>query len=170
MRSTLFAILILAFAWPAGGATIVADGTTCTLADAIVAANTNSPTGGCPAGDDTDDTIVLDADVVLTAVEPSSTFAGGGQSGLPDVDGDLTITAGLGSAIQRDPSFTCDAVTTDPTFRFLYLAAGSLVLDGLSFEDGCFVSTASPTARPGAAGSTRQTSWRWTTPSSPATR
>ncbi len=144
MRSTLFTILLLAFSWPAEAATIVADGTGCTLADAIVAANTNSPTGGCPAGDDTDDTIVLDADVVLTAVEPSSTFVSGGASGLPDVDGDLTITAGLGSVIQRDPSFTCDPMTTDPTFRFLYLAAGSLVLDGLSFEDGCFVSADDP--------------------------
>lgn len=140
MRSTPLFLLVLTLAGPGHAATISANGTTCSLADAIVAANTNSPTNGCPAGDDVDDTVVLDADVVLTAVEPSSTTAGGGQSGLPDVSGDLTITAGLGSVVARDPGFTCDAATLDPTFRFLYLASGSLVLDGLSFEDGCFVS------------------------------
>ncbi|MEO1368420.1 MAG: hypothetical protein AAFX50_14700 [Acidobacteriota bacterium] len=123
----------------ARAATITADGTTCTLADAIVAANTDAATGGCPQGDAGADTVVLDADVTLTAADLGSTVRNGVGAGLPDVTDDLTITAGLGSVIRRDPKFTCDAATVDPVFRFLNLESGSLTLQSLSFEDGCFV-------------------------------
>jgi len=39
---------------PAQAAAITADGTTCTLVDAITAANTDTAKGGCPAGSGAD--------------------------------------------------------------------------------------------------------------------
>ncbi|MEM9291207.1 MAG: hypothetical protein AAGD01_05980 [Acidobacteriota bacterium] len=123
----------------ANAATISADGVTCTLANAIVAANDDTPTGGCPAGDPGLDTIELDADVTLSAVDPASTLAFGSFSGLPDVTDDLILRAGSADLIQRDPTFTCEAATADPTFRFLYLADGSLTIEGIRFEKGCLV-------------------------------
>lgn len=67
-------------------ATIVVDGAVCTLADAITAANTDTATGGCPAGSGAD-TIDLQADVNLTAA-------------LPTIETDLTLN-GNGHTIQR---------------------------------------------------------------------
>src|SRR5690606_5038375 len=52
----------------ARAATITVDEVTCTLIDAITAANTDTATGGCIAGDVGLDTIDLQADVTLTAV------------------------------------------------------------------------------------------------------
>ena len=46
---------------PAQAATITVDGTTCTLADAITAANNDTATGGCSAGSGVD-TLTLTAD------------------------------------------------------------------------------------------------------------
>ncbi|MCA9951948.1 MAG: hypothetical protein KDE48_19995, partial [Anaerolineales bacterium] len=65
-------LLALFVVQPVFAAEIVVDGSTCTLADAITAANTNTATGGCPAGDDAGgyDTIDLQTDVVLTAELP----------------------------------------------------------------------------------------------------
>ncbi|MEM8995428.1 MAG: SdrD B-like domain-containing protein [Acidobacteriota bacterium] len=127
---------------PADAATIHADGVVCSLADAVVAANTDTAAGGCIAGDPGVDTVVLDADVTLSSADPSSTLHGGVGAGLPDVTGDLVIVAGLGAVIRRDPAFTCDAATSDPVFRFLQLESGSLTLDGLRLEHGCFVAGA----------------------------
>ena len=65
-------LMALFLAQPVFAAEIVVVGSTCTLADAITAANTNTATGGCPAGDDVGgyDTIDLQTDVVLTAELP----------------------------------------------------------------------------------------------------
>ena len=85
----------------------------CPLADQIVAANTDAPFGGCPAGSG-HDTIVLDADIELSAQLPAITSAitieGRGHtiSGrrsfrILDIDrgkvtvNDLTLTNGAGS-------------------------------------------------------------------------
>ncbi len=101
---------------------------TCSLADAITAANTDTATGGCPAGDG-DDTIALDADVTLTADLPVVTtnigFKGNGytidgvnmhrafdftQGGITVVLQDLTLTqmqspvGQTGGAIDSSPS------------------------------------------------------------------
>ncbi|MEM8995427.1 MAG: hypothetical protein AAGF23_11625, partial [Acidobacteriota bacterium] len=122
-----------------GAATIHVDGVVCSLVDAVVAANTDGPAGGCPQGDPGADLVVLDADVTLLAAHPGSTVYQGVAAGLPDVTDDLTIAAGAAAVIRRDPTFTCDASTADPVFRFLNLEAGSLRLEGLTFEGGCFV-------------------------------
>ncbi|MCB8943355.1 MAG: right-handed parallel beta-helix repeat-containing protein [Ardenticatenaceae bacterium] len=73
--------LLLALLYPQqtplahAAAIITVDGTTCTLPDAITAANSNTATGGCPAGNDTGgfDTIELQTDVTLTANLPQIT-------------------------------------------------------------------------------------------------
>ena len=60
---------------PAGAvapaATITVDGATCTLADAITAANTNTATGGCDTGSAGADTLNLTANIGLTAALPA---------------------------------------------------------------------------------------------------
>lgn len=65
-------LIALFLAQPVFAAEIVVDGSSCTLADAITAANTNTASGGCPAGDDVGgyDTIELQTDVLLTAELP----------------------------------------------------------------------------------------------------
>ncbi|MGR0482967.1 MAG: choice-of-anchor Q domain-containing protein [Candidatus Electronema sp. V4] len=74
MKTPLKGLLFLAatLALPgsmAQAANITVDGTTCTLADAITAANTDTATGDCAAGAG-DDTITLQTDVSLAAALP----------------------------------------------------------------------------------------------------
>ena len=92
------AALLLALAGPpqtvyAAGITVNGDGTvgTCSLADAITSANTDTATGYCPAGSDAD-TITLTVDVTLAAA-------------LPAVASDITIEGG-GHTIHGDDTFT----------------------------------------------------------------
>lgn len=68
-RMLLAAFFLLLIApWAAQAANITVDGSTCKLADAITAANNNTDTGGCiGSGVYGDDTIILQADVTLTA-------------------------------------------------------------------------------------------------------
>ncbi|MEM6454552.1 MAG: hypothetical protein AAF772_05625 [Acidobacteriota bacterium] len=144
LRSLLLAAVVglVPMASTANAATITVDGTTCALGDAIVAANTNAAVGGCPAGDAGLDTIVLDADVTLSAVDARSTDVEGGAGGLPDVTEDLIITAGAADLIQRDPLFTCELATADPTFRFINHTGGTLTVENIRFENGCLVGPA----------------------------
>ena len=82
---------------PALAATIPVGGS-CTLVNAITAANTDTATGGCPAGSGAD-TIVLPAGSTqtLTTVN-NSTY---GPTGLPVISSAITIE-GQGSTIRRD--------------------------------------------------------------------
>ncbi|MCI5194458.1 MAG: choice-of-anchor D domain-containing protein [Candidatus Electrothrix sp. AU1_5] len=63
-------------------ADIIVDGSVCTLADAITAANTDTSKGGCMAGSE-DDTVILQADITLNAPLPEITsiitIEGGGH-------------------------------------------------------------------------------------------
>ena len=78
------ALLLAVNGGPAGAvgpaATINVDGVTCTLADAITAANTDAATGGCTAGSGAD-IIDLQTNVTLTAVNNTTS----GPTGLPVV-------------------------------------------------------------------------------------
>jgi hypothetical protein len=78
------AFLFLLAPWMAAqAADITVDESICTLADAITAANTDTATGDCPAGDSGADTIILEADVTLAAALPQIsspvTIEGGGH-------------------------------------------------------------------------------------------
>lgn len=92
-RPLLQAILTLALFTSmspvATAATITVDGTTCTLADAITAANNDAASGGCMAGSGTD-RIELQTDVTLLAA-------------LPVITGDLFL-AGNGHTISGNGS------------------------------------------------------------------
>jgi len=115
-RITLAVLLVLSH--PLWAATIIVDETTCTLVDAITAANTDTATGGCPAGSGAD-TIELMTDVTLTEADNDG-------NGLPVVVTDITIHGG-GFTIERD-----DAA---PPFRLL-LVSGTLSLNDMTLENG----------------------------------
>ena len=94
----------------AHAASITVDGTTCTLVDAIRAANMNAAVNGCASGAAGVDTIDLQADTTLTASFGNYYDS---DTGLPLVTEDL-ILSGNGHAITRD-------ATADP-FRILAIA------------------------------------------------
>lgn len=102
---------------------ITADGTTCTLANAIKSANTDSAVGGCAAGAG-DDLITLTADVALTA--PFG-IVNGEDTGLPAITTTLTI-AGNGHTIARDPSAV--------PFRILVVDKATATLSSLTISGG----------------------------------
>jgi hypothetical protein len=81
--TTLMRHLVLASLLTGGAAQaadITVDGSSCTLADAITAANTDAAAGGCPAGFDAD-TITLEADITLEAA-------------LPEISSEITVEGG----------------------------------------------------------------------------
>lgn len=83
---------------------------TCTLADQIIAANTDAAAGLCPAGDGAD-TITLTENLILSAP-------------LPPITSDITID-GAGHTISGDKRF-----------RIFILDGGKLSLNQLSLVDG----------------------------------
>lgn len=106
-------LLVISVA-PLASATIVVQ-EDCTLAQAIVAANSDAATADCPAGAGADD-IELTAEVLLTAVDNSTD----GPNGLPSVTSEITIL-GNGFEIRRE---SLDA------FRLLHVAAsGDLTME-----------------------------------------
>ncbi len=114
-------------------ATITVSGD-CTLIDAINAANTDAPVGGCPAGAPGADTIVLTGDVTLTAIDNTVD----GANGLPSITSIMTIEGG-GFTIQRDPTFpVCDYTPSAQEFRILHVGAGGdLTLNEATIVNGC---------------------------------
>ncbi len=103
------------------------NGTDCLLVDAITAANTDTATGDCAAGNPGADTITLLSDVTLYS-------ATSGFNGLPVITSEITIE-GAGFTIARDGSA--------PDFViFNVQSTGNLVLNhttvtgGRSFEAG----------------------------------
>jgi Right handed beta helix region len=120
------ALLLALGPGPSQAATIVVDGVTCTLVDAITAANTDTAQGGCPAGSGTD-TLVLEppgSTVTLTHVDNTSY----GPTGLPVIRSVMTIT-GQGSTITRAPNA--------PEFRLLAVkGSGDLTLQEVTLTGG----------------------------------
>jgi len=75
---------------------------TCTLSDAIIAANTDAASGGCTAGSGAD-TIVLPANTTFVFTEPypiQTPYVG--PRALPTIASDITIE-GNGSTLARQP-------------------------------------------------------------------
>ena len=70
-HALLLPMLLVSAVSTAQAADITVNGTTCTLADAITAANTDTATGGCAAGSiDDEDIIILETNVTLSAALP----------------------------------------------------------------------------------------------------
>lgn len=91
-------LVILAFAlWPqsAYAATITVDGATCTLPDAITAANLDAATDGCTAGNSAD-TLVLTASTYSLATGP---YDFDGLTATPSVTSTIVISGGIDGAI-----------------------------------------------------------------------
>ncbi len=137
-RSTLRllwgAFLALALQTGAVRAAVIAvDGTTCTLVNAILSANTDAAVGGCTAGTGAD-TLVLGADVVLTT--PVTADVEGGPSGLPAITSQVSIAAGAGTVIERSSALECAQYST-PFRLFEVASSGVLTLSGLSLRNGC---------------------------------
>jgi hypothetical protein len=105
------ALLLALSGPPALAATIPVDGTTCTLVDAIRAANRDQPWGGCPAGSGAD-TLVLAAGSTHTLNQIQNTTFG--PTGMPVITSRITI-AGNGSTIERESSA--------PAFRIVTVGA-----------------------------------------------
>lgn len=112
------------------------EGTTCTLVDAITAANNDAPTGGCTAGSGAD-TILLgvpadgptgSSSFFLSTVN-NNTY---GPTGLPVITSEITIGSLIGrSTIARD--FNPGA----PEFRILAVGdTGNLTLQSTNVQGG----------------------------------
>ena len=114
---------------PALAATIPVGGA-CTLVDALTAANTDTATGGCPAGGGAD-TIVLPADSTQTLTSVNNDRYG--PTGLPVISSVITI-AGQGSTIAR--------ASGAPQFRLLAVhSTGDLTLQETTVSGGAAPST-----------------------------
>lgn len=101
-------------------ATIFVDGTNCTLVDAITAANSNAPAGGCTAGIGADTLSLFGSPFGI--IPPLTTVNNNtyGPTGLPVVTSEITIS-GFFKIITRDSSA--------PQFRILAVSAtGNLTL------------------------------------------
>ena len=113
----------------ASAATIVADGVACTLAEAIVAANTNLPFAGCPGGNDANaggDIIEMRANVLIAA--PDNFDTNGCGNGLPAITSVIRIN-GNNHSIATDPAAT-------EMFRLIDSTAGNLTLNRVTVRDG----------------------------------
>ncbi|BBL77288.1 choice-of-anchor Q domain-containing protein [Methylomagnum ishizawai] len=109
-------------------ATIIVNGTTCGLVDAIAAANRNAATNGCPAGDDRNgggDIIDLRVDVSLTAVD--NTDPDGVGNGLPAVVGTLTVNGN---------HHTVARAAGAPPFRLFDSTSAQLTLNRITVKGG----------------------------------
>ncbi len=143
--------LLLGPAPEARGATITADGTTCTFSDAILTANTNVNIGGCArvGSKGIADTIELIYDVTLTTKD----LAAGeeedeekGPNGLPAIKAHITINA-HGHIIERDPALFADGSPDDPCsgsgekFRVFQVGypGGNLTLNDAVVRYGCSI-------------------------------
>lgn len=127
LKTTLAgAALLLALSnTPVYAATINVDGTSCTLVDAITAANTDTAVGGCSAGSGAD-TIVLQPGSTHTLTSVNNTTYG--PNGLPVIDSEITIQ-GNGATVERDSGA--------PDFRILAVSnSGDLTLNDTTITGG----------------------------------
>ena len=126
--SKFAAIIVLVFLFalpPSTQAANITVNATCSLSDAITAANTDTATGGCPAGSGAD-TITLTENITLSA-EP------------PDVTSEI-IVQGAGYTVKGDP----DNNGPRPGGRwdygdphlFLVASSGNLTVNNLTLRDG----------------------------------
>jgi hypothetical protein len=119
--------LLLALSQGSGqAATIVVDELTCTIVDAIVAANADAAQGGCPAGRGADTLVLAPPGSTVTLRSVNNTTYG--PTGLPVIRSVITI-AGQGGTIARAPSA--------PDFRLLAVnRAGDLTLQDATLMGG----------------------------------
>ncbi len=91
-------------------ATIIVDGSKCTLQSAITSANTDTLVEGCPAGSGAD-TLVLTQDITLSSIDNEAE----GFNGLPPITSPITLN-GQSHIIARSSDHTT------PAFRLVYIS------------------------------------------------
>jgi uncharacterized repeat protein (TIGR01451 family) len=103
-------------------------GGACTLVDAINAANSDAPVGGCAAGSGADLILLPAGTITLSAID--HTYSNSEAMGLPDISGTLTIRgAGREATIlERD--------TNAPAFRLINSGADVLAVENMTFRNG----------------------------------
>lgn len=110
---------------PVAQADTINVGGTCTLVDAITAANTDTATGGCAAGSGAD-TIDLQSGTMYTLTTVNNPQSG--PNGLPSITSNIIIQ-GNGATITRGGGA--------PNFRFFHVAiTGTLTLRNLTLSNG----------------------------------
>ena len=118
MIIAVIALMAFAFAFPSFlrvNAASISASASCSLADAITAANSDTATGGCSAGSGAD-TILITADVTLT-------------SSLPAITSDITV--------QSDHATTKRTISGNDQRRIFQVNAGaSLTINRLILRDG----------------------------------
>jgi hypothetical protein len=115
LKHTFFSSTLLVLtAIVAQAADITVNESTCTLADAITAANTDIPSGGCSTGSE-NDTVILQTDVALVAA-------------LPDITSTITIE-GNGHKIDGQNNSAVGSVLT-------IADTGNLTLNGTTVTGG----------------------------------
>ena len=133
VASVLAIAVWLSAASPVQAATIPVSAS-CTITQAINAANMDSVVGGCNAGSGAD-TVVLTPTVYALSVADNS-FGSQGGNGLPAITSTVTIR-GNGATIARNLAYSCPG-GSDPDFRLLYVdAIGDLTLEDVTLRNGC---------------------------------
>jgi hypothetical protein len=101
------------------------NGSDCDLIDAIIAANTDTATGACNAGNPGADIITLLNNVTLTAINNNGAD---GENGLPVIESEITI---------EGSSFTISRDVGAPSFRIFEVAStGNLTLNQTTITGG----------------------------------
>jgi predicted outer membrane repeat protein len=101
------------------------NGSDCDLIDAIIAANTDTATGACNAGNLGADIITLLNNVTLTAINNNGAD---GPNGLPVIESEITI---------EGSSFTISRDAGAPSFRIFEVAStGDLTLNQTTITEG----------------------------------
>jgi len=139
---SIFVLILLSTASMSSRAAVITVAGGCSLIDAITAANNDAVAGGCAAGAG-DDTIVLDHDVTLVAVEEvwkvNFDTQELGPSGLPVVRTPITIEGGDHTIMRQagSPQFRIFSVAGNPygdgvlTLKNVTLTGGFLDGGGL---------------------------------------
>lgn len=120
---------LLAMPTAASAADIMVGENGCTIVNAVIAAVNDTDIGGCIAGDDNNDTIVLPDNSIqsLSVGFNNGTIADPNPfTGLPFIETNVTIQ-GNGSTLRRDSS--------DP-FRLIAVIDGNLTINDLTIENG----------------------------------
>lgn len=124
--SVVATALVLALSsTPARAASINVDGVSCTLIDAITAANTDTATGGCSAGSGAD-TLFLAMGSTHSLVSINN-YLNGHANGLPQISSQITIE-GNSAIIERAEGA--------PPFRLFAVSSGNLTLNDVKVTGG----------------------------------
>jgi hypothetical protein len=127
---------------------ITVDGTVCTLADAITAANTDAAAGGCPAGSGAD-TITLQSDVILAVALPqiaSAVTIDGGNHTISGNNnsrvGTVLTVADTGNLTLNETTITGGCNTASVSGGGIWSYSGTVTLNNSTVSEN-FVSSSS---------------------------